>query len=68
MVAEILELDIIKDESDVLVILANFAVQLYYQSRKIWCSDNNLLVQFLSDEHFNEFRCLDQRPSWNVCD
>ena len=58
LVAEILELDIIKDESDVLVILANFAVQLYYQSRKIWCSDNNLLVQFLSDEHFNEFRVL----------
>lgn len=58
LVADILELDIIKDESDILVILANFAVQLYYQSRKIWYSDNNLLVQFLSNELFDEFCVL----------
>ena len=58
LVADLLELGIIEHERDLLVVLANFAVQLYYQSRNIQFADNNVLVDFLSQEHTSEFHIL----------
>lgn len=58
LVADLLELGIIEDERDLLVVLANFAVQLYYQSRNIQFVDNNVLADFLSQEHIGEFHIL----------
>lgn len=58
LVADLLELGIIEAERDLLVVLANFAVQLYYQSRNIPFADNNVLLNFLSQEHPSEFHIL----------
>lgn len=58
LVADLLELGIVEDERDLLVVLANFAVQLYYQSHKIQYFDNNVLLSFLSQEHTGEFHIL----------
>ena len=58
LVADLLELGIVEDERDLLVVLANFAVQLYYQSHKIQYFDNNVLLSFLSQEHTDEFHIL----------
>lgn len=58
LVADLLDLGIIENEKDLLIVLANFAVQLYYQSRDIRFVDNNVLLDFLSQEHTNEFRIL----------
>lgn len=58
LVAELLELGTIEDEKDLLVVLANFAVQLYCQSREIRYSDNDVLLKFLSQEHSDEFHTL----------
>ena len=58
LVADLLELGIVEDERDLLVVLANFAVQLYYQSHKTQYFDNNVLLSFLSQEHTGEFHIL----------
>ncbi len=58
LVADLLELGIIENESDLLIVLANFAVQLYYQSRNIPFADNNVLQDFLSREHISGFHIL----------
>lgn len=58
LVADLLELDIIDDERDLLVVLANFAVQLYYQIHKLQYLNNNILLSFLSQEHTSEFHIL----------
>lgn len=58
LVAELLECDIINSERDLSVVLANFAVQLYYQAYSIQYSDNNILLNFLSQEHISEFHIL----------
>ena len=58
LVADLLELGIIENERDLLVVLANFAVQLYYQSRNIQFANNNVLLDFLSQEHTSEFHIL----------
>ena len=58
LVSDLLELGIVEDERDLLVVLANFAVQLYYQSRNIQFADNNVLLNFLSQEHTSEFHLL----------
>lgn len=58
LVADLLELGIIQNERELLIILANFAVQLYYQSRNIQFADNNVLLDFLSKEHTSEFHIL----------
>ena len=58
LVADLLELGIIEDERDLLVVLANFAVQLYYQSQNVQYWDNNVLLRFLSQEHTGEFHLL----------
>lgn len=58
LVAHLLELGIVEDERDLLVVLANFAVQLYYQSHKTQYFDNNVLLSFLSQEHTGEFHIL----------
>lgn len=58
LVADLLELGIIEDERDLLVVLANFAIQLYYQSRNIPFADNNVILNFLSQEHTSEFYIL----------
>lgn len=58
LVAELLELGVIVDERDLLVVIANFAIQLYYQSHDILYSDNNVLQDFLSQAHIDEFHLL----------
>ena len=58
LVADLLELGIIENERDLLIVLANFAVQLYYQSRNIQFANNNVLLDFLSQEHTSEFHIL----------
>lgn len=58
LVADLLELGIIENERDLLIVLANFAVQLYYQSRNIQYANNNVLLDFLSQEHTSEFHIL----------
>lgn len=58
LVADLLELGIVEDERDLLIVLANFAVQLYYQCHKTQYFDNNVLLSFLSQEHTGEFHIL----------
>lgn len=58
LVADLLELGMIKNERDLLIVLANFAVQLYYQSRNIQFANNNVLLDFLSQGHTSEFHIL----------
>ncbi|MCH5197300.1 MAG: N-6 DNA methylase [Oscillospiraceae bacterium] len=58
LVAELLELGVIENEKDLLVLLANFAVQLYYQSRGITYPDNYILSYFLSQEQTDVFHIL----------
>lgn len=58
LVEELLELGIIQNESELLIVLANFAVQLYYQSHDILYSDNDVLLDFLSQDYFDDFHVL----------
>lgn len=58
LVEEILSLGCIQDEEDLLVILANFAVQLYYQSKKMKYADSLLLPDFLNENDQSCFRSL----------
>lgn len=58
LVADLLELGIIENERDLLIVLANFAVQLYYQSRNILFGNRNVLLDFLSQEQTSEFHIL----------
>lgn len=58
LVEELLDLKIIQSENDLLVTLANFAVQLYYQSRGIHYSENNVLLDFLSKNFSDDFHIL----------
>ena len=58
LVADLLELGIIENERDLLIVLANFAIQLYYQSRNIQFANNNVLLDFLSQKHISEFHSL----------
>lgn len=58
LVADLLEIGIIENERDLLIVLANFAVQLYYQSRNIQFVNNSVLLDFLSQEHTSEFHIL----------
>ncbi len=55
---ELLEIGIIQDQRDLLIVLANFAVQLFYQSRGIPYSDNNVLLDFLSRKDASDFYAL----------
>ncbi len=58
LVEELLETGIIQDQRDLLIVLANFAVQLFYQSRGIPYSDNNVLLDFLLRNDTNDFYAL----------
>ena len=58
LVEEILELGIIECEEDLLIVLANFAVQLYYQSRGIHYAEHNVLLDFLNQVNQHDFNCL----------
>lgn len=58
LVTDLLEIGTIENERDLLIVLANFAVQLYYQSRNIQFVENSVLVDFLSQEHTSEFHTL----------
>lgn len=58
LVEELLGLGVIQSERDLLIVLANFAVQLYYQSRGISYSDSNVLFHFLSQKSRDEFHAL----------
>ena len=58
LVAELLDLGIIEDERDLLIVLANFAIQLYYQSRNISYLKNSNLLDFLSQNHDDDFHAL----------
>ena len=58
LIAELLEISAIESEKELLIVLANFAIQLYYQSRNIEFTDNNVLLNFLSKEQTSEFYVL----------
>lgn len=58
LVDDLLELGIIEDERDLSVVLANFAVQLYYQSCNIQFADNHVLLNFLSQGQTSAFYLL----------
>lgn len=58
LVEELLELGIIRDQRDLLIVLANFAVQLFFQNRGIPYSDNNVLLDFLSRNEMDGFYAL----------
>lgn len=58
LIAELLEINAIESERELLIVLANFAIQLYYQSRNIQFTDNNVLLNFLSQEQTSEFYIL----------
>ena len=58
LASDLLDLGIISEERELLVVLANFAAQLYYQSRKIQYTDNNVLTRFLFQEHADDFHLL----------
>ena len=58
LVEEILELGIIECEEDLLIVLANFAVQLFYQSRGIHYTEHNVLLDFLNLVNQHDFNCL----------
>lgn len=58
LVSELLELGIVEDERDLLVVLANFAVQLYYQNCNIQFAGHNVLLHFLSQKPTSEFHIL----------
>ncbi len=60
LVSELLELGIIENEKELLIILANFAVQLYYQSKGVLYSQNDVLLDFLSQNHTDDFYILVQ--------
>lgn len=60
-VEELLRLDVIQSEHDLrdlTVVLASFAVQLFYQSRNIQYSRENVLFDFLTNSDFDDFRIL----------
>lgn len=58
LVEELLELGIVQTESDLLIVLANFAIQLYYQSHGIQYTNNNVLSDFLQQEVQSKFYFL----------
>lgn len=58
LVADLLELSVIEDQNDLLIVLANFAVQLYYQSRGIKYPSNYVLQAFLSQMQNDDFYIL----------
>lgn len=58
LVSELLELDIIKSEKELLVVLANFAIQLYYQRNNIFYSQNNVIFNFISQSTHKDFHIL----------
>lgn len=58
LVEELLEMNVIEDDNDLLIVLANFAIQLYFQSRGIRYNDNNVLKEFISNEHKDDFYFL----------
>lgn len=58
LVSELLELGIIENEKELVIVLANLAVQLYYQSKGISYTQNNVLVDFLLQNHTNAFHIL----------
>ncbi len=60
LVSELLALGIIENEKELLIILANFAVQLYYQSKGVLYSQNDVLLDFLSQNYTDDFYILIQ--------
>ena len=48
VVSKLLQLEGINEDQQLRIILANFAVQLYYQSRRIEFHKNNVILDFLS--------------------
>lgn len=58
LVAELLELGIFETKMDLLIVLANFAIQLYYQRHGIEYSDNNVLQDFFAKAHVDDFYIL----------
>lgn len=58
LAAGLLDPGVIENERELLVVLANFAVQLYYQSRNISCSNPDVLPDFLSRQPADDFHLL----------
>lgn len=58
LVEELLEIGIIQDQRDLLIVLANFAIQLFYQSKGIQYNDNNVISNFVSEYDADDFFVL----------
>ncbi len=58
LVEELLGLKVIQSESDLRLVLANFAVQLYYQRHEIPYANSNVLPDFLSQSSDADFCAL----------
>lgn len=58
LAAELLELGVIENEKELRIVLANFAVQLYYQSHNISYPNNSVLLDFLSQRPTDDFNIL----------
>lgn len=58
LVEEIIETGLIQSEDELLIVLANFAVQAYYQSREIRFESNYVLSNFLSEQTKTSFYSL----------
>lgn len=58
VVEELLELGIIQTEKELRLVLANFAIQLYYQSQGISYTDNKVLMEFLKQKTPDDFQIL----------
>lgn len=58
LVTELLELDVIETETDLLIVLANFAVQLYYQSHGIPYLNKDVLASYLSQNNMDDYDVL----------
>ena len=58
LVEELLEIGAVQNQRDLIIVLANFAIQLFYQSSGIQYSDNNVILEFLSENNTNPFFVL----------
>ncbi|MBS4961118.1 MAG: N-6 DNA methylase [Clostridiales bacterium] len=58
LMRELLDLDIIHCKEDLCIILANFAVQQFYQRNQIIYTDNNVLVDFWFRQKDQDFYAL----------
>ena len=58
LIKKILELDVVQNENELRIVLANFSVQLYYQRHNILYSNNDVLLNFITEHSEDDFCVL----------